>query len=98
MTTDTINDDRIAGLPLAASRRSIADPPIGGRHLVPVALRYALASAFVAAALGTNFLPVYGGVRLALFPFYAAVVAGAWLGTGPAVWRLYSQAVTVQYF
>ena len=46
-------------------------------------MRYGLAAVFVAAATVAGFLiqPVTG--RFLVFPFYAAVVASAWLGTGP---------------
>ncbi len=46
-------------------------------------MRYGLALAFVAAATAAGFLIEALTGRFSTFPFYAAVVASAWLGTGP---------------
>jgi len=60
--------------------------------------RYAMAIGFVAAA--TLAMPV--AQRLAekpmAFPFYAAVVASAWLGSGPGFAAVVMSAVAVAYF
>ena len=60
-------------------------PPPGSRRpiLERPAARYGLAVGFVAAAIGAAFLIESLTGRFLAFPFYAAVVASAWLGTGP---------------
>ena len=49
------------------------------------AARYGLAVIFAAAAYFTAILLEVGTGRFSPFPFYAAVVAGAWLGVGPGL-------------
>jgi C4-dicarboxylate-specific signal transduction histidine kinase len=48
-------------------------------------VRYGLAVLFVLAAYAAAGLISYSTGRVLTFPFYAAVVAGAWLGTGPGI-------------
>ncbi len=63
---------RRAGLPRRLAARSSA-------------ARYGLALAFVVAAYLAAMLLEAGTGKFTAFPFYAAVVAGAWLGVGPGL-------------
>src|SRR5436305_15289803 len=47
------------------------------------AARYAVAGASVVVALAVGLLLQLWDDRVTLFPFFAAVVGSAWLGTGP---------------
>src|ERR1051325_3416785 len=61
-------------------RRGVARCPICSS-----ALRYGLALLLVIAAYLTAMLLEVGTGKFTAFPFYAAVVAGAWLGVGPGL-------------
>jgi C4-dicarboxylate-specific signal transduction histidine kinase len=57
-----------------------------------------MAAASVAGALAIGLLLQLWDDRVALFPFYAAVVGSAWLGTGPGYLAVILSIITVQYF
>src|SRR3954451_7654285 len=67
---------------LFAPRRAGSPFRLAPRSLVA---RYGLALVFVAAAYFTAILLEVGTGKFTAFPFYAAVVAGAWLGVGPGL-------------
>jgi signal transduction histidine kinase len=92
MPTDVANSSQQSrSRPWAALvRRAYA--PLGGERLGsrrprPIlerpAARYGMAIGFVAAAVAVAFLVECLIGKFFNFPFYAAVVGGAWLGTGP---------------
>ena len=58
---------------------------LSARACVRSAARYGLALIFVAAAYFAAILLEAGTGKFTAFPFYAAVVAGAWLGVGPGL-------------
>jgi signal transduction histidine kinase len=60
--------------------------------------RYGLAVAFVAAAICLTLALEAAGLKVFLFAFYAAVVASAWIGTGPGGLSVILSVVAVQYF
>ena len=78
----------------------------GGRHAGPLRNRilqhpiagYGLAAVLVAAAVCLTLALEQVGVRVFLFAFYAAVVASAWIGTGPGCLSVILSVVAVQYF
>ncbi len=59
---------------------------------------YSLAAVLVAAAICLTLGLEEVGVRVFLFAFYAAVVASAWIGTGPGFLSVILSVVAVQYF
>ncbi len=59
---------------------------------------YGLAVAFVAVAISLTLALEAAGLRVFLFAFYAAVVASAWIGTGPGGLAVILSVVAVQYF
>ena len=59
---------------------------------------YGLAVAFVAVAISLTLALEAAGLRVFLFAFYAAVVASAWIGTGPGGLSVILSVVAVQYF
>ena len=67
--------------PFCPVARGIAPPA----HPAFPAARYGLAVIFAAAAYFAAILLEVGTGRFSPFPFYAAVVAGAWLGVGPGL-------------
>ena len=67
-----------------------------GLNLDKAAIRYTWAVAIVAAAVVIAFLIELATSRFLTFPFYAAVVAGAWLGTGPGCVSLILSALVVE--
>ena len=74
-------------------------PPARARSVRIRALgRYGLALLFVAAAYILASLLEAGTGRFAAFPFYAAVVAGAWLGVGPGLLSFALSAVAAADF
>ena len=89
--------------PRASGRRAFWSVPerLGAVLAIPKnppLLRYAIAAAVVASAVATGLLLQLWDDRLTLFPFYAAVVGSAWLGTGPGYLAVILSIVTVQYF
>jgi signal transduction histidine kinase len=62
------------------------------------AMRYGLTLLLVAAAYATALLLEAETGKFAAFPFYAAVVAGAWLGIGPGLLCLVLSAVAAADF
>lgn len=62
------------------------------------ALRYMLALAAVAAATAATFLVGALAEKPWAFPFYAAIVASAWFGTGPGFFSVILATAAVQYF
>jgi signal transduction histidine kinase len=79
----TVDDGR----PEPGRRRPILERP---------AARYGMAVGLVAVAIGATFL--FEGLtgRFLAFPFYAAVVASAWLGTGPGCLSIILSALAVE--
>lgn len=63
-----------------------------------LAARYAVAGAFVALALAIGLPLQLWDDRVTVFPFLAAVVGSAWLGTGPGSLAVGLSIVVVQYF
>ncbi|HEX3536977.1 MAG TPA: ATP-binding protein [Stellaceae bacterium] len=63
-----------------------------------MAARYAIAGASVAVALAIGLLLQLWDDRVTVFPFFAAVVGSAWLGTGPGALAVGLSVVVVQYF
>jgi signal transduction histidine kinase len=61
-------------------------------------LRFGLAVAFVGAAIATSFLAEEATGSFVNFPFYAAVVASAWFGTGPGLLSLALASLAVADF
>jgi signal transduction histidine kinase len=59
---------------------------------------YSLAAVLVAAAICLTLALEEVGVSVFLFAFYAAVVASAWVGTGPGCLSVILSVVAVQYF
>src|SRR5947209_6460482 len=98
--SDLGRSDLASRTPWTALRRLIS------RHLQAALLRvndhgakrYAVAVALVAGALGIGLLLQLWDDRVTLFPFYAAVVGSAWLGTGPGYLAVALSVITVQYF
>ena len=62
------------------------------------AVRYGLAVGFVIAAIAAAFLIESVTGRFLTFPFYAAVVAAAWLGTGPGCLAFILATLAVEDF
>ena len=62
------------------------------------AARYGLALLLVAAAYAAAILLEAGTGKFTAFPFYAAVVAGAWLGVGPGLLSFVLSAVAAADF
>ncbi|HLY45012.1 MAG TPA: ATP-binding protein [Stellaceae bacterium] len=81
---------------LAAQRGATPEQPPGRRFFDRTIARYGLTLVFVAAAILATFLIDDATGRFLAFPFYAAVVASAWLGTGPGVLSLLLTAVVVE--
>jgi signal transduction histidine kinase len=71
---------------------------LGNRKVWRQPFGYALAAAFVAAAICLTLALEEVGVSVFLFAFYAAVVASAWIGTGPGCLSVILSVVAVQYF
>jgi signal transduction histidine kinase len=72
----------------AGNRRFFASRRAGLRHHLgrrSSAVRYGLALALVIAAYLATILLEAGTGKFTAFPFYAVVVAGAWLGVGPGL-------------
>ncbi len=69
----------------------------GRRILQRRMLCYGLALGFVAAATSATFLVGNLAERPWAFPFYAAIVASAWLGTGPGCVAVILAAIAVGY-
>ena len=71
----------------------------GRKHDIPrEVVRYGLAVAFVAAAICLTLALEAAGLKVFLFAFSAAVVASAWIGTGPGGLSVILSVVAVQYF
>jgi C4-dicarboxylate-specific signal transduction histidine kinase len=86
----------------AATRPADPDRPQRSWRRLPMSRagvsRYALAILFlVAGALAASWLESWTG-KFSAFPFYAAVVASAWLGVGPGVLALVLSALAVADF
>src|SRR5689334_8179075 len=90
-TLITAADDRnppsLSSHPMGEERRSAPWRAGLPYRLIPryPAARYALAVIFAAAAYFAAILLESGTGKFTAFPFYVAVVAGAWLGVGPGL-------------
>ena len=73
-------------------------PDLAWRLLDRRLLRYGLALGFVVVATSATFLVGNLAERPWAFPFYAAIVASAWLGTGPGCVAVILAAIAVEYF
>src|SRR5439155_4748483 len=71
---------------------------IRNRNVAREIARYSLAAGLVAAAICLTLALEELGVSVFLFAFYAAVVASAWIGTGPGCLSVILSVVAVQYF
>lgn len=104
---DTVRVDRVeVGKPpsrwrcrlgrLGAERGAAPDWPPGRRFFDRATVRYGLTLIFVIASVLASFVIDDATGRFLAFPFYAAVVASAWLGTGPGVLSLALTVVVVE--
>ena len=91
----------VGGAPVISAQTLRELPPYrmqASRILERPAARYGLAVGFVAAAIGAAFLIQGLTGRFLTFPFYAAVVAAAWVGTGPGLLSFILATLAVEDF
>jgi PAS domain S-box-containing protein len=86
-----------------AAAAAASHPPAGRgapskRRWLLAACHYGLAALLVAAAIAITLAMQEWDVHVFLFSFYAAVVAAAWIGTGPGCFAVALSVVAVQYF